>query len=147
MVTGLMLQGSRVLCSTRDAPDEMHETDMEEAGEALAGGLSNISVIAPPAAAEATAAAADASAEETADLAAGRTSQGTSALEAQGKGEIKSQALQGAEDKAKLVSEPAGASVVETAAAETAAKKVEPVISPNLSTNPLEIDLTSRSPI
>ena len=37
---------------------------MEEAGEALAGGLSNISVIAPPAAAEATAAAADAPVEE-----------------------------------------------------------------------------------
>ena len=84
---------------------------------------------------------------ESADIEAGCTSQGTSALEAEGKGEIKSQALQGAEDKAKLVSEPAGASVVETAAAETAAKKVEPVISPNLSTNPLELDLTSRSPI
>ena len=128
MVTGLMLQGSRVLCSTRDAPDEMHETDMEEAGEALAGGLRNIgAVVAPPAAAEATAAAAaSASAEETADLEAGGTSQGTLALEAAGKVEIKSQALQGAEDKAKLVSEPADASVEETAAADTAAEKVEP---------------------
>ena len=124
MATGLMLQGSRVLCSTRDAPDEMHETDMEEAGEALAGGLSNISVIAPPAAAEATAAAAAASAEETADLEAGGTSQGTSALEAAGELEIKSQALQGAEDKVKLVSEPADAPVEETAAADTAAEKV-----------------------
>ena len=44
---------------------------------------------------------------ESADIEAGCTSQGTSALEAEGKGEIKSQALQGAEDKAKLVSEPA----------------------------------------
>ena len=94
----------------------MRETDLvlEEAfSEALSGGLSNISVIAPPAAAEAmaTAAAAAASAEETADLEAGRTSQGTSALEAKGKVEIESQALQGAEDKAELGSEPADASV------------------------------------
>ena len=126
MVTGLMLQGSRVLCSRRETAPEMRETDMEEAGEALAGGLSNISVIEPPAAAEATAAAAAASAEETADLEAGGTSQGTSALEAEGKGEIKSQALQGAEDKAKLVSEPADTSMEETAAADTAAEKVEP---------------------
>ena len=126
MVTGLMLQGSRVLCSRRETAPEMRETDMEEAGEALAGGLSNISVIAPPAAAEATAAAAAASAEETADLEAGGTSQGTLALEAAGKVEIKSQALQGAEDKVKLVSEPADASVEETAAADTAAEKVEP---------------------
>ena len=44
---------------------------------------------------------------ESADIEAGCTSQGTSALEAEGKGEIKSQALQGAEDKAKQVSEPA----------------------------------------
>ena len=101
---------------------------MEEAGEALAGGLRNIgAVVAPPAAAEATAAAAaSASAEETADLEAGGTSQGTLALEAAGKVEIKSQALQGAEDKAKLVSEPADASVEEMAAADTAAEKVEP---------------------
>jgi len=108
----------------------MRETDLvlEEAfSEALSGGLSNISVIAPPAAAEATAAAAaSASAEETADLEAGGTSQGTLALEAAGKVEIKSQALQGAEDKVKLVSEPADASVEETAAADTAAEKVEP---------------------
>ena len=98
---------------------------MEEAGEALAGGPSNISVIAPPAAAEATAAAAaSASAEETADVEAGGTSQGTSALEAAGKVEIKSQALQGAEDKAELGAEPADASVEETAAADTAAEKV-----------------------
>ena len=113
----------------------MRETDLvlEEAfSEALSGGLSNISAIAPPAAAEATAAAAAASVEETADLEAGRTSRGTSALEAEGKVEIKSQALQGAEDKAKLVSEPAAdAPVEEKSAAETAAKTVEPVISPN----------------
>ena len=128
MVTGLMLQGSRVLCSRRETAPEMRETDMEEAGEALAGGLRNIgAVVAPPAAAEATAAAAaSASAEETADLEAGGTSQGTSALEAAGELEIKSQALQGAEDKVKLVSEPADASVEETAAADTAAEKVEP---------------------
>ena len=42
---------------------------------------------------------------ESADIEAGCTPQGTSALEAEGKGEIKSQALQGAEDKAKLVSD------------------------------------------
>ena len=125
MVTGLMLQGSRVLCSRRETAPEMRETDMEEAGEALAGGLRNIgAVVAPPAAAEATAAAAaSASAEETADLEAGGTSQGTLALEAAGKVEIKSQALQGAEDTA---TEPADASVEETAAADTAAEKVEP---------------------
>ena len=76
-------------------------------------------------------ATAAASVEETADLEAGCTSQGTSALEAEGKVEIKSQALQGAEAKAKLVPEPMGASVEETPAAETAAKKVEPVICPN----------------
>ena len=47
--------------------DEMRETDLEEAGEALAGGLRNIwAVVAPSAAAKATAAAADASVEETA---------------------------------------------------------------------------------
>ena len=123
MVTGLMLQGSRVLCSRRETAPEMRETDMEEAGEALAGGLRNIwTVVAPPAAAEATAAA---SVEETADLEAGCTSQGTSALEAEGKVEIESQALQRAEDNP-LVSEPAAASVEETAAADTAAEKVEP---------------------
>ena len=60
----------------------MRETDLEEAGEALGGGLRSIwAAVAPPAAAEATAAAADASAEETADLEAGGTSQGTLALE------------------------------------------------------------------
>ena len=39
---------------------------MEEAGKALAGGLHNRAVVAPPAAAEATAVAAEASVEETA---------------------------------------------------------------------------------
>ena len=92
---------------------------MEAAGSAFAGGLSNIlTAISPPAAAEATADAAAASVEETADLEAGSTPQGTSVLEAEGKVDIKSQALQGAEDKAKLVSEPADASVEETAAAD-----------------------------
>ena len=67
---------------------------------------------------------------ESADIEAGCTSQGTSALEAEGKGEIKSQALQGAEDKAKLVSEPADVSVEEKSAADTAAKKVEPADQP-----------------
>ena len=101
----------------------MRSSQLEEAGEALGGGLRNMwAVVAPSAAAEATA---DASAEETAGIEAG-TSQGTSALEGAGKVEIKSQALQGTEDKAKLVSEPADVSVEETAAAATAAEKVEP---------------------
>ena len=105
----------------------MREMDMGGAGEALAGGPRNIrTAVAPPAAAEATASAAAAAAEQTADLDAGGTSQGTLALEAAGKVEIKSQALQGAEDKAKLVSEPADAPVEETAGADTAAEKVEP---------------------
>ena len=68
--------------------------------------------------------------EETADLEAGGTSQGTSALEAEGKVEIKSRALQRAEDQAKLVSEPAEASVEEAAAAGAAAEKVAPAASP-----------------
>ena len=46
---------------------------------------------------------------EPADIEGGYPSQGTSALEAEAKAKIKSLALQGAEDKAKLVPEPAGA--------------------------------------
>ena len=42
------------------------DREMEEAGKALAGGLHNRAVVAPPAAAEATAVAAEASVEETA---------------------------------------------------------------------------------
>ena len=122
---------------------------MEEAGEALAGGLRNIwAVVAPPAAAEATADAAAASVEETADLEAGSTPQGTSVLEAEGKVDIKSQALQGAEDKAKLVSEPADASVEETAAADTAVEKVEPgqPYNPKAYYRPRPNPTSSRSP-
>ena len=110
----------------------MHVHVEEAFSEALAGGglRDAWAVVAPPAAAEATAAAAAEAAEETADLEAGGTSQGTSALEADGKVDIKSRALQGAEDQAKLVSEPAEASVEETAAADAAAEKVAPTASP-----------------
>ena len=106
----------------------MHVHVEEAFSEALAGGglRDAWAVVAPPAAAEATAAAAAEAAEETADLEAGGTSRGTTALEAAAKVEIKSQALRCAEDKAKLVSEPADAPVEEAAAADTAAEKVEP---------------------
>ena len=66
----------------------------------------------------------------TSTLEAGSTSQGTSALEAEGKVEIKSQALQGAEDKAKLVSDGVRQLPIANAAAREAAPSQKKHTSP-----------------